>query len=43
MRQDIKIEKTIREEARNRLWKTIDIQFEYVKEIEKEPNASSSL
>ena len=33
-----KIENTILEEARNRLGKTINIQFEYVKEIKKEPN-----
>lgn len=33
-----RVKKTILEEARNRLGKTIDIQFEYVKNIEKEPN-----
>ena len=33
-----KIEKAILEEARNRLGQTIDIQFEYVKEIAREPN-----
>jgi phenylacetate-CoA ligase len=33
-----KIEKSILQEARARLGDTIDIQFEYVKEMEREPN-----
>ena len=33
-----KIERTIEQEARNRLGKRIEIQFDYVNHIEKEPN-----